>query len=54
MDCYELRDIAEWFDLHGKKSNGDFLRHMATRHEVLFGAYETAAMKAVAAPEQSE
>ncbi|MCY1384153.1 hypothetical protein D9M69_723690 [compost metagenome] len=50
MDCYELRDIAEWFDLQGKKSNGDFLRSMATRHEILFGAYEKAAAMSATPP----
>ncbi|WP_439684819.1 hypothetical protein MNJPNG_04755 [Cupriavidus oxalaticus] len=48
MDCYELRDMADWFDQQGKKSNGDFLRSMATRHEILFGAYETANGRAAA------
>lgn len=47
-DCAELRDIAEWFDRQGKKPNGDFLRAVANRHEVLFGAYWTKVQKGTA------
>ena len=41
-DVEELRDIAEWFDKRGDSLNGDFLRAVATRYEVLAGAYSTA------------
>lgn len=42
-DAEELRDIAAYFDSCGKKPNGDFLREVANRHEILAGAYATAA-----------
>lgn len=45
-DAAELRDIAAWFDRQGKTTNGDFLRHVANRHEVLAGAYATAIARA--------
>lgn len=38
-DAEELREIAAHFDALGKKSNGDFLREVANRHEILAGAY---------------
>lgn len=41
-DAEELRDIAAYFDSRGKKPNGDFLREVANRHEILAGAYATA------------
>lgn len=41
-DCAELRDIAEWFDSHGKPMQGEFLRNIADRHMVVFNAYWTA------------
>ena len=44
-DCAELRDIAEWFESRGKSMQGEFLRKVADRHEVLFGAYWTATTK---------
>ena len=44
-DCAELRDIAEWFESHGKPMQGEFLRKVADRHEVIFGAYWTATTK---------
>lgn len=40
-DAEELRDIAAYFDSRGKKPNGDFLRVVADRHEVLAGAYQS-------------
>lgn len=40
-DAEELREIAAHFDALGKKSNGDFLREVANRHEILAGAYRT-------------
>lgn len=40
-DVKELRDIAQWFDRRGDKDNGDFLRAVAARHEILSGAYST-------------
>ena len=36
-DCAELRDIAWWFESHGKPMQGDFLRKVADRHEVFSG-----------------
>lgn len=45
-DAKELRDIAEWFDNGGKKINGDFLRQIAHKMEVLYGAYRNHASKA--------
>lgn len=44
-DCAELREIAEWFESHGKPMQGEFLRKVADRHEVVFGAYWTATTK---------
>ena len=41
-DCAELRDIAEWFEKRGKPMQGEFLRKVALRHEVIAGAYATA------------
>lgn len=38
-DAEELRDIAAHFDALGKKSNGDFPRAVANRHEILAEAY---------------
>jgi hypothetical protein len=40
-DAKELRDIAQHFDERGKRSNGDFLREIANKLEVLWGAYRT-------------
>ena len=40
-DAEELREIAAHFDALGKKLNGDFLRAVANRHEILAGAYRT-------------
>ena len=40
-DAEELREIAAQFDALGKKLNGDFLRAVANRHEILAGAYMT-------------
>ena len=40
-DAEELREIAAQFDALGKKLNGDFLRAVANRHEILAGAYRT-------------
>ena len=40
-DAEELREIAAYFDALGKKSNGDFLRGVANRHEILAGAYQS-------------
>lgn len=40
-DAEELREIAAHFDALGKKSNGDFLREVADRHEILAEAYQT-------------
>lgn len=40
-DAAELREIAAYFDALGKKSNGDFLRGVANRHEILAGAYQS-------------
>ena len=39
-DAEELREIAAQFDALGKL-NGDFLRAVANRHEILAGAYRT-------------
>lgn len=39
QDCDELREIAEWFDGAGKDTNGKFLRDVASRYEVVAGAY---------------
>lgn len=44
-DCAELRDIAMWFESRGKPMQGEFLRKVADRHEVIFGAYWTATTK---------
>ncbi|TXH50489.1 MAG: hypothetical protein E6Q97_20330 [Desulfurellales bacterium] len=41
-DSEELRDIAEYFESRGKPMQGEFLRNVAARHEVLAGAYSTA------------
>lgn len=40
-DAEELRNIAAYFDTLGKESNGDFLREVANRHEILAGAYQS-------------
>ena len=40
-DAEELREIAAQFDALGKKLNGDFLRAVANRHEILAEAYMT-------------
>lgn len=44
-DCAELRDMAAWFESRGKPMQGEFLRKVADRHEVIFGAYWTATTK---------
>lgn len=44
-DAEELREIAAHFDALGKKSNGDFLREVANRHEILAGAYRTSTVR---------
>lgn len=38
-DVAELRDIAKWFDERGKPMQSAFLRDVANRYEVVFGAY---------------
>lgn len=45
-DAEELRDIAEYFETRGKPLQGEFLRKVADRHEVLAGAYTTATARA--------
>ena len=40
-DAAELREIAAYFDALGKKLNGELLRAVANRHEILAGAYMT-------------
>lgn len=45
-DAQELRDIAEYFEARGKPMQGEFLRKVADRHEVLAGAYATATARA--------
>ena len=44
-DCAELRDMAGWFESRGKPMQGEFLRKVADRHEVIFGVYWTATTK---------
>mgnify|MGYP001639064019 FL=1 len=44
-DAEELREIAAHFDALGKKLNGNFLREVANRHEILAGAYRTSAVR---------
>lgn len=44
-DAEELRDIAADFEARGKKRNAEFLRRLAGRHEIMAGAYDTAARK---------
>lgn len=44
-DAEELREIAAHFDALGKKSNGDFLREVANRHEILAGAYQSSSTR---------
>jgi hypothetical protein len=44
-DAEELREIAAHFDALGKKSNGDFLREVANRHEILAGAYQSSSAR---------
>ena len=44
-DAEELREIAAHFDALGKKSNADFLREVANRHEILAGAYQTSTVR---------
>ena len=39
-DAKELRDMASYFDQRGIKSNGDFLRNVANKIEILWGAYQ--------------
>ena len=41
-DCLELRELSKYFEERGKPENAKFLRDVATRHEVIFGAYWTA------------
>ena len=41
-DAKELRDMAGYFDQRGIKSNGDFLRNVANKIEILWGAYNGA------------
>lgn len=38
-DVAELREIAQWFDDRGKPMQSAFLRDVANRYEVVFGAY---------------
>lgn len=45
-DADELREIADYFALKGDKENAAFLRQVASRHEVLAGAYVAAAQRA--------
>lgn len=45
-DAEELRDIAQYFETRGKPLQGEFLRKVADRHEVLAGAYATATARA--------
>lgn len=47
-DVAELRDIAELFSKQGKRETADFLRAVATRYEVVSGAYRTASAALVA------
>ena len=44
-DCAELRDIAAWFESRGKPMQGEFLRRVADRYEVIFGVYWTATVR---------
>lgn len=44
-DAEELREIAAHFDALGKKSDGDFLREVANRHEILAGAYQSSSTR---------
>ena len=44
-DCAELRDIAAWFESRGNPMQGEFLRKVADRYEVIFGAYWTATVR---------
>ena len=44
-DAEELREIAAYFDALGKKLNGDFLREVANRHEILAGAYQSSSTR---------
>lgn len=41
-DVQELRDIAQYFAERDKNETAEFLRSVATRYEVLHGAYMTA------------
>lgn len=45
-DAMELRDISRYFDDRGLTDNGEFLRKVADKLEVLAGAYSTAAARA--------
>jgi len=38
-DVAELRDIAVWFMQRGKIQTGEYLAQVATRYEVVSGAY---------------
>lgn len=49
-DVRKLREIADYFDQRGNKSNGDLMRAVASRHEVLFGAYWTATSRSEVKP----
>ncbi len=44
-DCAELRDIAAWFESRGKPMQGEFLRKVADRYDVIFSAYWTATVR---------
>ena len=44
-DAEELREIAAYFDTLGEKPNGDFLREVANRHEILAGAYHSSSTR---------
>ncbi len=41
-DVAELNDIADWMDALGKRDNGQHLRKIANKLEILAGAYSTA------------
>ena len=44
-DAEKLRELAAYYDALGVKPNGDFLREVANRHEILAGAYRSSSAR---------
>lgn len=44
-DVEKLRELAAHYDALGVKANGDFLREVANRYEILAGAYQSSSAR---------